>query len=112
MTIIKGILTDTTGVPLAGKLSFAPLQVKKFDATTPHATRFPAVRTYAIASDGIVAVDVPESQTLDVPYVISFEPTEPVSPITELLVAIVPKARSIELGDLIPAWSEDLCARG
>jgi len=103
MTIIKGILTDTTGVPLAGKLTFSLIPDGRFNAF---------VRTFAIASGGIVNVDVPESQTIGIPYEISFEPTEPVSPITELLVAIVPKARSIEFGDLIPAWSEDLLARG
>jgi len=112
MTTVKGILRNPNGVPLAGKLIFALLPDGRFDTAEPNVNRFPFIRTFETGSDGLVNVDVPESQTLGVPYQITFEPSEIGSAVIELLVAIVPKVRAIELEDLIPPWSEDLCARG
>jgi len=101
MTIIKGVFTDFNGVPLAGKLTFSLIPDGRFNAF---------VRTFAIAADGIVNVDVPESQSRDAPYKISFEPTELASTVTEF-VAIIPKTRSIELWDLVPIQAGDLRSR-
>jgi len=100
MTIIKGIFIDPNGGTLAGKLTFSLIPDGRFNAF---------VRTFAIAPDGRVNVDVPESQTREAPYKISFEPAENVS-ITEF-VAIIPKSRSIQLLDLIPIQAGDLRSR-
>jgi len=101
MPTINGLFTGSTGVPLAGNLFFTLLQAVTDSTTNPDTIRFPVVRTFAIAANGIVAVDVPESQTFGVPYQIRFEPTVLGFTITEF-AAIVPNVGTVEFSALVP----------
>ena len=101
MPTITALFTGSTGDPLAGNLFFTLLQAVTDSTTTPDTVRFPVVRVFAIAADGVVNVSVPESQTFSVPYQIRFEPTVLGFSITEF-AAIVPNVGSVEFSVLLP----------
>jgi hypothetical protein len=76
MSAITGTLTDSVGNPVAGALTFKLFQLFEDDSTNPGTLRLPITYSFAILAEADnVDVEVPESETLNIPYLIEFTPT-------------------------------------
>jgi hypothetical protein len=100
MANILGTITDSVGNTLDGTLTFELLTHYVDDTTNPDTLRTPFVSSFDIV-DGNVNINVPESQTLGVPYRITFTESTTDEPYFAT-VAVVPNVGTVQFASLAP----------
>jgi len=99
MTNILGIITGSTGQMLSGTLRFTLLSKVVDTTTTPDTVRVPKLFEFSVTA-GVINVSVPESETEQTPYQITFlEAGATVPWIDER--AIVPNVATVQFASLL-----------
>lgn len=106
MTIVKGIIADSSGTPLSGNLIVTLAGAVFNKATTPNTVYIPEPKTFTI-TNGVVNINLPESETSKVSYKFEFFVTAGGVTSTNQAApfpfnAVVPNIAEVELDDLAP----------
>lgn len=101
MTDILGTLTDSTGTPTGGKLTFLLRSDYVDTTTTPDTVRLRIAHEFTIPSTGVVDIEVPHTETFDTPYRVTFQPTGFTYNLIDI-DAIIPNVASIDISVLLP----------
>ncbi|MBD2449417.1 hypothetical protein H6G76_20080 [Nostoc sp. FACHB-152] len=106
MTIVKGIIADSAGTPLSGNLIVTLAGAVFNKSTTPNTVYIPEPRSFTI-TNGVVNINLPESETSKVSYKFEFFVTAGgITSTTQAAPfpfnAVVPNIAGVELDDLAP----------
>jgi hypothetical protein len=100
MVQVTATLCDSGNQPLNGTLTITLDGLLVNDTTSPDRILTLAPRTLAI-TNGVVAVDLPESETTSVTYRFQFVPTGGTTPVLDFH-AKVPNQAAVDLSELVP----------
>lgn len=100
MTLLKGIIANSTGVPLTGTLAIALMDIATTDTTDPDTIYTTAPTTLAI-TNGVLNAELPATEEEGIPYKFVFTKTGELTP--EFTVfAIMPALGPVNFASFLP----------
>lgn len=107
MTLINGLIKDSGGVPLEGRLTVTANDLIVDETTTPHGLITKEYHIFDI-TNGIIDIDIPSSELQQVSYLFEVEVLEDVGEVQEVWKTVlsfnaqVPNVYSIDFDQLTP----------